>query len=437
VCEVLPGALRFCEEGDVLALVAPRALLVINATQDAFQFSVGEAKKSIARAEPVFRLLGVQEKLAHAVFESAHDYNQPMREAMYGWMTRWLKGEGEGRPIPEPPHQVEKPEDLRCWPDNVRPRGFLFPPTFAAREGRALLTRHDKRPDHAQDWESTAVHLRSQLRKLVITDAPRPPRPAAKLGRQERREGVVTSAVLLEPEPGMPLPVLVAARPAGAAKQAGCVLLHLEGKDAALEHPLNAALLERGWLVAAPDLRATGETKPATGGLRGAPDHTSAEHALWVGRPLLAQWLYDVQFLLDWLALQPGLDPGRTTVIGIGQAGILALWAAALFEERSLQAMTVAAPTSYITESAYAEGTSMGLLVPGVLRYADLPQLAAMIAPRRLILADGVAPEGRKLIERHLREAYAFTLDVYRSLRAEPRLTIAEGVSMRELVLSL
>src|SRR5207245_4301984 len=35
VCEVLPGALRFAAEGDVIALVAPRALMVINATRDA------------------------------------------------------------------------------------------------------------------------------------------------------------------------------------------------------------------------------------------------------------------------------------------------------------------------------------------------------------------------------------------------------------------
>src|SRR5207245_300928 len=40
VCEVLPGALRFEEEGDVLALVAPRPRLVISAAQAAFQFSV-------------------------------------------------------------------------------------------------------------------------------------------------------------------------------------------------------------------------------------------------------------------------------------------------------------------------------------------------------------------------------------------------------------
>src|SRR5204863_4850744 len=38
VCEVLPGGLRMAEEGDVLALVAPRALMVVNATMDSFNF---------------------------------------------------------------------------------------------------------------------------------------------------------------------------------------------------------------------------------------------------------------------------------------------------------------------------------------------------------------------------------------------------------------
>src|SRR5205807_1719223 len=67
VCEVLPGALRFTEEGDVLGLVAPRALMVINATKDAFQFSVGEAKKSIETAKAHFKVHGKEERLAHVV----------------------------------------------------------------------------------------------------------------------------------------------------------------------------------------------------------------------------------------------------------------------------------------------------------------------------------------------------------------------------------
>src|SRR5262249_33814846 len=98
VCEVLPGALRFTEEGDVLGLVAPRALLVINATEDAFQFSVGEARKSLERAKAIYKLHDASEKVSHAIFESPHAYNQAMREAMYGWMTRWLKGSGTGKP---------------------------------------------------------------------------------------------------------------------------------------------------------------------------------------------------------------------------------------------------------------------------------------------------------------------------------------------------
>src|SRR5436305_9095041 len=70
VCEVLPGGLRMAEEGDVLALVAPRALMLVNATMDSFNFSVGEAKKSLDRARKVFDLYGVGDKAHHAVFES-------------------------------------------------------------------------------------------------------------------------------------------------------------------------------------------------------------------------------------------------------------------------------------------------------------------------------------------------------------------------------
>ena len=45
MCEVTPGALSYTEEAGVLALVAPRGLMLINATRDGFQFSVGEAKR--------------------------------------------------------------------------------------------------------------------------------------------------------------------------------------------------------------------------------------------------------------------------------------------------------------------------------------------------------------------------------------------------------
>src|SRR5262249_27386164 len=161
--------------------------------------------------------------LRHAVFDSGHDYNQAMREAMYGWVTRWLKEEGDGKPIPEPAVTPEKPEDLRCFPDNVRPKGFLFPPTFAAATARALVAQlAAAKPDHASDWESTAVFNREQIRKRVLGDFPKLPRPAAKLGKATPAGDVTTTPVLLEPEPGLPLPVLLQSRDPGAGRQRVC-----------------------------------------------------------------------------------------------------------------------------------------------------------------------------------------------------------------------
>jgi dienelactone hydrolase len=434
VCEVLPGALRFAEEGDVLSLVAPRALLVINATRDAFQFSVGEAKKSIARARSVFKLYGADDHLAHAVFESPHAYNQPMRETMYGWMTRWLKNEGDGKPISEPKHDIEKAEDLACYPDGVRPKGFLFPPSYAAREARGLLAKLAKlKPDHAEDWESTAVHLRTQLRKQVFGDFPRLHRPDAKLFETALADGVETAPVKLTPEPGLPLPAILKGKAGRKEPAPACVLLHLDGKTEALKHPLAAALIARGCTVVAPDLRATGITKPEHDSIAGAPDHNSAEHALWIGRPLLGQWVFDVLHLLDWLVLQPSIDRRRIAVAGLGQAGIVALAAAGLLDDRVSAAVAVAAPVSYVTEEAYASGTHMGLLAPGILRWADVPHLAALSAPRRLVVAEGVSPQGEKLTGKDLQAAYRFTQEVYRACRVADRCTVADQARPDEI----
>jgi cephalosporin-C deacetylase-like acetyl esterase len=435
VCEVLPGALRFAAEGDVLALVAPRALLVVNATRDAYQFSVGEAKKSIAQARPVFKLLGAGDRLRHAIFESPHAYNQAMREAMYGWMTRWLKGEGEAKPIAEPQHTIESADDLACYPPGKRPQTFLLLPAFAAREARSLLRKWDAlKPMHAEDWESTAVHTRAQLRQQVFGDFPKPPRPSAELGKRTTAGGIATLPVLVRTDPGMSLPVTLKF-PAGLkGRLPVCVLLHLDGKEEALKHPLAQALLDQQWEVAAPDLRATGSTKPAGDAIAGAPDHNSTEHALWVGRPLLGQWVFDVLSLLDWLALQPGLDRRRFAVVGLGQAGVVALCAGGLLDDRITSVAAIDTLASYVTDQAYAAGTRMGLLAPGILRLGDVPHLAALAAPRRLQITGGVTAQGKKLTGKDFTAAFAFPRTIYGLYKRGAQLTLAEQCKPEDVV---
>ena len=86
-------------------------------------------------------------------------------------------------------HAIEKPEDLACFPNpDDRPKGFLFPPTFAYAVGKELVAKADKlTPDHPEMWETTAQMMRDDLKKLVgpIPEIPK----EVELGR-----GVVGSA---------------------------------------------------------------------------------------------------------------------------------------------------------------------------------------------------------------------------------------------------
>ncbi len=99
-----------------------------------------------------------------------------------------------------------------------------------------------------------------------------------------------------------------------------------------------------------------------------------------IGRPLLGQWIADVRAVLGFMAASRGLNPRRLTVVGLGQAGVVAITAAALLGDRIASTVALDVPTSYLTRGIYADGTRMGLLVPGILRVGDIPHLAALSA---------------------------------------------------------
>src|SRR5205085_3923567 len=137
-------------------------------------------------------------RFRHVVFDSGHDYNRPMREAMYGWMTRWLTGTGGGDPIPEPKFVTESAEDLACFPDPARrPQPWVTPPVLAGRTAEALRKQADaRRPTHAEEWQATAVGQRARLTQ-VLGGLPPVPRLAVQLGPTQRTDEVsVTPAYL-------------------------------------------------------------------------------------------------------------------------------------------------------------------------------------------------------------------------------------------------
>jgi hypothetical protein len=76
----------------------------------------------------------------------------------------------------------------------------------------------------------------------------------------------------------------------------------------------------------------------------------------------------------------------------------------------------------------------MGLLANGILGVGDIPHLAALTAPRRLLLAGSVSPQGKKLGEKEVGEAFGFTSEVYRILKAVDALSVREKATPAEMV---
>lgn len=388
MCEVVPGALRFTEEGDILSLAARRGLMVTSATQDAYQFSVGEARKSLARVatlEKVFSDVDVK----HTVIESPHDYNQSMREAMYGWMTKHLKKSGDGSPIADPGGQPEVPEQLRCYPGDSRPDDYVTIPRFAAAQARQLAERRSQ-PKTRDELEGS----RSEKRKALIQLLGGLPK-ATPLQIQVQPGGDGTSQTIdFETEPGLRL---TTGRDLPEKPGRIALLLDLDqGSAQARTSPLAKYLRDGGWSVVTPELRATGQYADPRDKIGNAPDHNTAEWALWIGRPLLGQWVWDVRRTLDVIAEKDGSLPHDILVTGTGSSAVVALFAAAL-DERITRVHAINPLATYVTDEPY-RNTRLGLMVPGILRdFGDIADVAALIAPRPVTISGGVNGSGSAL----------------------------------------
>ena len=421
MCEVVPGALRYTDEGDLLGLAAPRGLMVVSATGDAPQFSVGEAKKSLARAGEIFALYQKPEHVRHTIIESGHDYNRPMREAMYGWMTKLLKGEGDGSPIAEPEIKTEDPETLRCYPGETRPDDYVTIPKFAGAEARKLIAARSA-PKSAGEWQTARTRLVETLERDVLGGTP----PAGPLELKTRDVDGARETTFVA-EPGI---TLTAVRTPAAGKSLAdkptrlAVVLDLDGMQKGPSAKLGSTLSAKGGSVVRLDLRATGALAVRGDLIGAAPDHNSAEWALWIGRPLLGQWTVDVRRTLDALAADLNGLPEEVAVVGAGDAGLVALTSAAL-DSRIKKVATVATLSSYVTDAPY-RGHRLGILAPGILRDAgDVPVLAALVAPRPLLIVDAVNSVGAKLPAAELPKAYEFSRQAYQSVGASDRLRLA------------
>ena len=92
-------------------------------------------------------------------------------------------------------------------------------------------------------------------------------------------------------------------------------------------------------------------------------------------------------------------------LIGDGPGGLVALAAGAV-DPRVTRVAAVGTLASYLSDQPYA-GQRLGIMAPGIVRdVGDVAHLAALNAPRRVVIAGGVGGDGKPLGLEQLRDAY-------------------------------
>jgi hypothetical protein len=260
---------------------------------------------------------------------------------------------------------------------------------------------------------------------------------AAKLGDIEpppkARATVVTSratarfsleAIALEVEPAVTLPVLLLKPPAGSRAPAVLAFAQ-EGKGGFLANRAQeiANLLERGIAVCLSDVRGVGELTGRTA--RGPGAMSLAANELMFANTLLGARLKDARTVLNYVRRRPDIDPKRIGLWGdsfgpvnprdmlfdkslnqpagpeIPQAeplGPLLALLTALYEPdvAAVAARRGLASFLSVLEDRFTY-VPLDVIVPGILEAGDLPDIAAALGPRPVLIQSAVDGRNRPL----------------------------------------
>ncbi len=218
-------------------------------------------------------------------------------------------------------------------------------------------------------------------------------------------DGVGACAWVCVPEKNEePLPAIVCAHPRGSGKDE---LVGLTGEAPADAHAAYADELARqGYVVLVPDARCFGERLGDEAGLSAVGD--------LLGRPLVGMQVWDLLRAVDYLAQRPDVRLRRIGVAGQGMGAIHALFLAAV-DERIACAAVCGGVSTYreliVARDCFTQCAPPRDTVPGLLRYADLDDIACLIAPRALMIVQGrqdssVPPAGAEECIERVRAGY-------------------------------
>jgi hypothetical protein len=86
----IAGLYRYLDLPDLAALIAPRALLVINGSKDSL-FAPDGVRAAFGKIEACFRKAGVAERQQCRLYDTPHEFNPAMQDEAWAWIEKSLR----------------------------------------------------------------------------------------------------------------------------------------------------------------------------------------------------------------------------------------------------------------------------------------------------------------------------------------------------------
>jgi hypothetical protein len=381
-CHFIPGLIRYANNHELLAMSAPKPVLIVAASEDQ-SFPLAGVRHVGNYGRTLYESYGAGDRTGLIVDRTeGHGYQRIKREAAYGWFLRWLSRRGDGRPHAEPSTHTEPVDalEMRCFPI-----GRNEP------SGPAMIEMVRRL---AQDLPPPTPKI-----DVVAALGPAP-------GAQPARANVTSARLqrlLIPVEAGLDVPAFLL-RPAGDAHGL-IVAIDDRGKEALASDPVVRKAHARGWAVCGVDTRGIGES---------ATDKTGWVFAvsLLIGENFVGRQAWDIGRVIESLSA-PEAFPGKPIgVYARGQnASLAATYAIARSSEpgqtplrwyllrdgfisyrafidrpRSLLASYRLLPEDRDRTTAFDREIPATFFALDALRWFDLPQLLAASKAEGLIV---------------------------------------------------
>ena len=360
------------DQPDYVLLRAPRPTLISSTTADFFD--IQGSWDNYRQAKRIYARLGFPERVDLVEVEGKHGVQPQNLATIAHWMKRWLLDQDQ--PVPTAELPTLPPEDLLCTDSGqvlTHPGERSVFDLNAAYEAELAVQRREQ-------WETQPRdEIVASIRKLVGVGPLTPPK-WDDIGRLQREDYHVDKLVL-RTGTGIPLPALTF-HPQSPQDDA-YLYLHEGGKtgDSEPGGPIEQ-LVDEGYAVVSVDLQGQGET--SAGGSRNAQFGAWKAYylAYLLGTPLLGRRVEDALSAGHFVAYyeKKKNNPRPVHLVGVGQAGVVALHAAAFRPELFASVTLRNTPRDWASVVRLSNPSGqLESTVHGALTTYDLPDLVRLV----------------------------------------------------------